>query len=56
MKKYVFLLVSIVNLIIAFTSESAALEGACKGLAGVFFILFLIYTLMGNQPIDKTSH
>jgi hypothetical protein len=30
-------------------------QGGFKGLAGVFFIVYYILMLMGNQPADKTG-
>ena len=31
------------------------IQGIAKGLAGVFFILYYILMLLGNQPSDKTA-
>jgi hypothetical protein len=36
-------------------STVAMIEGIAKGLAGVFFILYYIFMLMGKQPGDKTA-
>lgn len=63
--KYIFLVLSIVFLVIGLAplymgtntgSVLAMVEGVAKGLAGVFFILYYIFMLMGNQPTDKTTH
>ena len=62
--KNLFLLLSIVFLVIGLSamfmghstsSTFAMFEGAFKGLAGVFFILYYIFMLLGKQPTDKTS-
>ena len=31
------------------------IQGVAKGLAGVFFILYYVLMLFGNEPKDKTS-
>jgi hypothetical protein len=62
--KNLFLLLAIVFLVIGFSSmfvghgtgsKMAMIEGIGKGCAGVFFILYYIFMLFGNQPTDKTS-
>ena len=53
--KYLYLALSIICLLIGIFGGSA-LEGGFKGLAGVFFIIFYILTLLGKQPTDKTTH
>jgi hypothetical protein len=62
--KKLFLFLAIVFLVIgfgsmltghAYSSTLAMIEGIAKGLAGVFFILFYIFMLLGKQPTDKTS-
>jgi hypothetical protein len=62
MLKYLFLALSLTFLVIGFgsmffghSSFSSMLEGVGKGCAGVFFILFYIFMLLGRQPRDKTS-
>jgi hypothetical protein len=61
-KKNLFLLMSIVSLVIAFAAmmgqgtTAAIIQGLAKGFAGVFFILFFIFMLLGNQPTDKSTH
>ena len=62
--KYVFLLLALVFLAIGLGtmfmgqggSVTGMIEGLAKGLAGVFFILFYIFMLLGKQPTDKTTH
>lgn len=60
--KYLYLALSILCLIIGlgamFAGQSSRLdmiEGAFKGLAGVFFIVYYILMLLGNQKQDKTA-
>lgn len=60
--KYLYLALSIVCLIIGLgammagqTSRLDMIEGAFKGLAGVFFIIYYIFMLLGNQKQDKTT-
>ena len=62
--KNLFLLLSIIFLAVGLgamfmghgsSSTVAMVEGIAKGLAGVFFILYFIFMLMGNQPTDKTA-
>ena len=62
--KNLFLLLFIVFLVIGFSSmfmghhtssTMAMIEGIAKGCAGVFFILYYIFMLLGGQPTDKTS-
>lgn len=53
--KYLYLALSIVCLVIGLVG-GPMLEGGFKGLAGVFFILFYILLLLGNEPTDKTTH
>jgi hypothetical protein len=62
--KNLFLLLAILFLVIGLgsmfmghsqSSIMAMIEGIAKGLAGVFFILFYIFMLLGKQPNDKTS-
>jgi hypothetical protein len=57
--KNLFLLLTIVFLVIGlgamFMGGHAIIEGCFKGLAGVFFILYYIFMLLGEQPLDKTS-
>jgi hypothetical protein len=38
------------------SSTVAMIDGIAKGCAGVFFILFYIFMLLGKQPLDKTTH
>jgi hypothetical protein len=61
--KYLYLVLSVVCLAIGlgsmFSGETSTLnilEGAFKGLAGVFFILYYILMLLGKEPTDKTTH
>jgi uncharacterized membrane protein YfcA len=62
--KNLFLILAIVFLVIGLSgmflghssSTMAMIEGIAKGLAGVFFILFYIFMLLGKQPTDKTTH
>jgi hypothetical protein len=37
------------------SSMQSMIEGLSKGLAGVFFILYYIFMLLGKQPTDKTA-
>ena len=62
--KYICLALSILCLAIGLGSmflghgKSSFLDmvqGVAKGLSGVFFIIFYVLMLMGNQPTDKTS-
>lgn len=62
--KYVFLVLSIVFVAIGLgamfighgsTTTYSIIEGGSKGLGGVFFILYYILMLLGNQPKDKTA-
>jgi hypothetical protein len=61
--KYIFLGLAILNVVIGLvvmftaheTTTGAMIEGVCKGLGGVFFILFYIFMLLGKQPLDKES-
>ena len=62
--KLIFLFSAIVTLLIGLgamflghgkSSTGAMIEGVFKGLAGVFFILYYIFMLMGKQPTDKTA-
>jgi hypothetical protein len=59
--KYLYLALSILCLIIGLgamtgtSSRADMFEGAFKGLAGVFFIIYYIFMLLGNQKQDKTS-
>lgn len=60
--KYLYLVLSVVCLAIAlfamFSGQSSRLdmiEGAFKGLAGVFFILYYILMLLGKEKSDKTA-
>ncbi len=62
--KYLFLLLSVVFIVLGFagmfvghdhSSTLAMVEGICKGLGGVFFILYYIFMLLGKQEFDKTS-
>lgn len=63
--KKLFLLLTMVFLVIGLgamfmggpnkNSTMAMIEGIFKGLAGVFFILYYIFMLLGKQPQDKTS-
>ena len=64
MKKNLFLLLAIFFAVIGLgamfmghdaSTTMAIVEGICKGLAGVFFILYYIFMLLGEQPQDKTS-
>ncbi|HEV8543018.1 MAG TPA: DUF1328 domain-containing protein [Verrucomicrobiae bacterium] len=61
--KYVFLALAIFFVAIGLGmmffghgSMASIIEGVAKGLAGVFFILFYIFMLLGKQPLDKTGH
>ena len=63
--KNLFLLLAIVFLIIGlgsmfmgsgYSSTRAMVEGIAKGCAGVFFILYYIFMLLGKEPTDKTTH
>jgi hypothetical protein len=54
MKKYLFLAIAIFSGMIGFFTHGK-FEGYGKGLAGVFLILFLIFTLFGKQPFDETG-
>ena len=63
--KNLFLLLFIVSLVIGLgaifldhnsSSTVGMVEGIAKGMAGIFFILFYIFMLLGKQPIDKTTH
>jgi hypothetical protein len=62
--KNAFLISSILSLVIVLAamfmmsdgSTKSIVEGIFKGLAGVFFILFFIFMLLGKQPLDKTTH
>jgi uncharacterized membrane protein YtjA (UPF0391 family) len=56
MKKYLFLGLAIVSGIIAFAGIGPKTEGIAKGLFGTFFILFMVFTLIGKQPTDNTTH
>jgi hypothetical protein len=53
----VFLVIGLGSMFIGHDSSTtlAIVEGICKGLAGVFFILYYIFMLLGKQPQDKTS-
>ena len=62
--KTIFLLLSIVFLAIGLgsmflgpgrSSTLDILQGVFKGLAGVCFILYYIFMLLGKQPMDKTG-
>lgn len=61
--KYIFLVLAIVSLAIGFgsmffgqqNSTASMFQGVFKGLGGVFFILYYILMLLGNQPADKTG-
>jgi hypothetical protein len=62
--KNLFLVLSIVFLVIGLgtmfmghntSSTLAMIEGIAKGLAGVFFILYFIFMLLGKQPLDKSA-
>ena len=61
--KYLYLALSVISLVIELSSMFAGdtsvlnmFEGAFKGLAGVFFIIYYIFMLMGKEPVDKTTH
>jgi hypothetical protein len=63
-KKHIFLALAIIFLAIGLgamfighgsTTTYSIIEGGCKGLGGVFFILYYILMLLGNQPKDKTA-
>lgn len=49
MKKYLFLALSIICLILGFLPFNGMVEGAFKGLAGVFFIIFYVLMLLGKE-------
>jgi hypothetical protein len=62
--KNIFLILSIVCLAIGLgamfmghgqSSTLDMVQGGFKGLAGVFFIVYFILMLLGNQPTDKTG-
>jgi hypothetical protein len=60
--KYLYLALSVVCLVIGLgamfsgqSSRSDMFEGIFKGLAGVFFILYYILMLLGNEKADKTA-
>ena len=52
--KYVYLALAVISLIIGLMG-GPVVEGAFKGLAGVFFILFYIFLLLQKQPTDETT-
>ena len=61
--KYLHLALSMVSFVVGlammYSGESTLvniLEGIFKGLAGTFFILFYILMLLGNEPVDKSTH
>ena len=61
--KNLFLALAIVSLVVGLaimllerTSFLSVVEGIAKGCAGVFFILYYIFMLMGDQPTDETTH
>ena len=62
MKKVLFLLLSVIFLAIGLVgmlafqgSVAEIIEGGAKGLAGVFFILFYIFLLMGEGTSEKKA-